>query len=70
MRAVEEYKDLRSVETIQCSDISTALDAWGWAFGGEDDGLSRFVIDDTAGNISAYYEDEFNWRTASKERAL
>jgi hypothetical protein len=63
-------KDLRSVETIQCSEIHTALQAWDWGFGGEDDELARFVIDDTAGNISAYYEDEFNWHAASKERAL
>jgi hypothetical protein len=63
-------KELRSVETIECSDIHTALEAWCWGFGGEDDELARFVIDDSPGNISAYYEDEFKWRTASKERAL
>jgi hypothetical protein len=63
-------KDLRNVATIECNDIHTALEAWDWGFGGEDDELARFVIDDTPGNISAYYEDEFKWRTASKERAL
>jgi hypothetical protein len=63
-------KDLRSVAMIECNDIHTALEAWDWAFGGEDDELARFEIDDTPGNISAYYEDEFKWRSTSKERAL
>jgi hypothetical protein len=63
-------KELRNVDIIQCNDIHTALEAWDWGFGGEDDELARFVIDDSPGNISAYYEDEFKWRSASKERAL
>ncbi len=60
-------KDLRSVATIECNDIETALAAWSWGFGGDDDELARFEIDDTPGNISAYYEDDFKWRTASRE---
>jgi hypothetical protein len=60
-------KDLHTATTIKCNDIHTALEAWDWGFGGEDEELARFVIDDTPGNISAYYEDDFKWRSASKE---
>lgn len=60
-------KDLRAVKTILCNDIHTALEAWDWGFGADDDNLARFSIDDSPGNISAYYEDDFKWRTASKE---
>jgi hypothetical protein len=63
-------KDLQAATTIECNDVHTALEAWDWAFGGEDDELARFSIDDTPGNISAYYEDDFKWRTASKEARL
>lgn len=63
----EALAELARAATIECNDIGTALDAWDWAFGGEDDELARFSIDDSPGNISAYYEDDFRWRTASKE---
>jgi hypothetical protein len=59
-------KDLRKATTIQCNDVHTALQAWDWAFGGDPQELERFDIDDTPGNISAYYEDDFRWRTASR----
>jgi hypothetical protein len=63
-------KDLRSATTIECNDIHTALEAWSWGFDADDDELARFAVDDTAGNISAYYEDDFKWRAVTKERAL
>jgi hypothetical protein len=57
--------DLRSVATIQCNDIHTALEAWDWGFESDEDELARFSIDDTAGNIRAYFEDEAKWRVAT-----
>ena len=57
-------KDLRGVETIQCNDIHTALEAWDWGFESDEDELARFVIDDAPGNIRSYFEDEAKWRTA------
>ena len=59
--------ELTAATTIECNDIHTALEAWDWGFGGEEDELARFVIDDSPGNISAYYEDDLKWRIASKE---
>jgi hypothetical protein len=58
-------KDLRNVETIECSDIHTAVQAWDWGFGGEDDELARFVVDDSPGNIRSYFEDEAKWRSSN-----
>jgi hypothetical protein len=57
-------KDLRSVTTIECNDVHTALEAWSWGFGADEDELARFAIDDTPGSIRAYFEDEAKWRTA------
>jgi hypothetical protein len=54
-------KDLQAATTIQCNDIHTALEAWDWGFGGEDDELARFSIDDTPGNVRSYFEDEVKW---------
>ena len=51
-------KDLRGATTIECNCIWTALEAWDWGFGGEDDELGRFEIDDTPFNIRSYFEDE------------
>lgn len=56
-------KDLHSAGTIECNDIHTALEAWDWGFGGEDDELKRFEIDDSPGSIRSYFEDEARWRT-------
>jgi hypothetical protein len=58
-------KDLRSVERIECNCIHTALEAWDWGFGGEDDELARFEIDDSAASIRSYFEDEAIWRVAT-----
>ena len=58
-------KDLRAATTTECNDIHTALQAWDWGFGGEDEELARFVIDDTAESIRSYFEDEVKWRTRS-----
>ena len=58
-------KDLCAVTTIECNDIHTALEAWDWGFESDDDELARFVVDDTPGNITAYYEDEAKWRVAT-----
>jgi hypothetical protein len=57
-------KDLRAAERIECNCIHTALEAWDWGFGGEDDELKRFEIDDSPFNIRGYFEDEFKWRTS------
>jgi hypothetical protein len=57
-------KDLRTVETIECNDIHTALEAWSWGFGADDDELARFSIDDSPYSIRCYFEDEVKWRTA------
>ena len=56
-------KDLRSATTIECDDIQTALEAWDWGFGGEDDELARFEIYDTPNSIRIYFEDDAKWRT-------
>ena len=63
-------KELRNVETIKCSDINTALSAWEWGFGGEDDELARFVIDDTPAAIRSYFEQEAEWQVAVAESKL
>jgi hypothetical protein len=63
-------KDLRSVATIECNDIHTALEAWDWAFDADREcfdapkELARFVIDDSAVSIRSYFEAEVKWRTA------
>jgi hypothetical protein len=51
-------KELRAATTIECNCIHTALEAWDWGFGGEDEELARFEIDDTAASIRQYFEDE------------
>jgi hypothetical protein len=43
--------------------IHTALEAWSWGFGAEDDELARFEIDDSPLAIRSYFEDEVVWRT-------
>jgi hypothetical protein len=60
-------KDLHSATTIECNDIHTALEAWDWGFGGEDDELARFAIDDSPAGIRSYFEQEAKWRTALVE---
>jgi hypothetical protein len=63
-------KDLGSVTTVECNDIHTALEAWDWAFGGDEDELSRFMIDDSPFAIRRYFEDEVLWRTVHLARTL
>ncbi|MEH2485773.1 hypothetical protein [Bradyrhizobium sp. AZCC 2230] len=63
-------KELHSAETIECDDIYTALEAWSWAFGGEDEELSRFEIDDSPFAVRCYFEDEVTRRTAYLARDL
>lgn len=63
-------KELRTATTIKCNCIWTALEAWDWGFGGEDDELSRFTIDDSPFNIRSYFEDEVRWRTKHLAREL
>jgi hypothetical protein len=63
-------KDLRSVAAIECNDINTALEAWDWAFGGDEDELARFSIDDSPFAIRCYFEDEVIWRTHHLARTL
>ena len=55
-------KDLRKATRIECSDIHTALEAWDWGFGADDDELKRFEVDDSPFNIRAYFEDEARWQ--------
>jgi hypothetical protein len=62
--------ELRNVETIECNDIHTALEAWDWGFGGDDDALARFEIDDTPAAIRSYFEEQAQWCAASKESHL
>lgn len=61
-KALEE---LRNVETIECNDIYTAVEAWSWAFGKQGDDtdkeLARFMIDDSPLNIQQYFKDEVRW---------
>jgi hypothetical protein len=52
----QALKELRGAKTIECSDIHTALQAWDWGFGGDDEELSRFMIDDTAASVLRYIE--------------
>ncbi|AHF86705.1 hypothetical protein RLEG3_18395 [Rhizobium leguminosarum bv. trifolii WSM1689] len=57
-------KRLQSVGKILCSDVGTALEAWEWAFGADDNELGRFEIDDTPENIEAYF------RAQAERRAI
>ena len=57
-------KDLRKAEKIECNCIHTALEAWDWGFGADDDELKRFEIDDSAFSIRSYFEDEVRFRTS------
>jgi hypothetical protein len=61
-------KDLQAVATIECNCIHTALEAWDWGFGGEDDELARFEIDDTPVSVRQYFEDEVRWRVLHRLR--
>jgi hypothetical protein len=69
-------KDLRSVGTIECNDIHTALETWDWAFDADrecldsEQELSRFIIDDSPFAIRCYFEDEVRWRTRHLARTL
>jgi hypothetical protein len=61
--ARKALKDLSQATTIECNDIHTALEAWSWAFGGEDDELALFSIDDSPLAIHHYFEEELLWQT-------
>jgi len=63
-------KELRSVQKIECNDIHTALEAWDWGFGGDEDELAQFSIDDSPFSIRCYFEDEVRWRIAHLAREL
>ena len=52
----QALKDLRAADKILCNDIHTALEAWEWGFGADDDDLTRFVIDAAPENIRYYFE--------------
>ena len=56
-------KDLRTATMIECNDIYTALEAWSWGFGAENDELARFSIDDAPLAIRQYFENEVLFRT-------
>jgi hypothetical protein len=56
-------KELSGAPTIECDDTYTALEAWSWGFGADEDKLSRFVIDDAPLAVRSYFEDEVRWRT-------
>ncbi|SFI32659.1 hypothetical protein [Bradyrhizobium sp. Gha] len=58
-------KELAAVQRIECNDIHTALEAWDWGFG-DDEGLSRFWIDDTPESIRRYFEQAARWQAMCK----
>lgn len=62
-------KDLAAVDTIECDEISTALEAWEWGFGGRQEALSRFLIDDEPENIEGYFRRQAFWEATSQRRA-
>jgi hypothetical protein len=62
--------ELTVATTIECADVHTALEAWDWGFGGEDDELARFSIDDSADSVRSYFEDDIKWRNAHLARDL
>jgi hypothetical protein len=66
----EALKDLAAATTIECNDIHTALEAWDWGFGGEDDELARFSIDDAPGSIRSYFEAQAKWQVAVAESRI
>ena len=61
-------KDLQAVETIECNDVHTALEAWDWGFDADrtcldsQQAMARFIIDDTTASIRSYFEDDAKWR--------
>ena len=55
-------KDLRAAERIECACIYTALEAWSWGFGADDDELARFFVDGSPASIRGYFEDDVRWR--------
>ena len=55
-------KDLRTAERIECNCIHTALEAWSWGFGADDEALKRFEIDDSPFSIRSYFEDVVLWQ--------
>ncbi|MDH2341548.1 hypothetical protein [Bradyrhizobium sp. SSUT77] len=57
-------KELAQAQTIECNDIETALEAWDWGFGADEDALARFEIDQPPQAIQAYYEREIRWHAA------
>jgi hypothetical protein len=59
----EALAELAAATTVECNDIHTALEAWDFGFGGEDDALARFVIDDSPESIRSYFEGEVKWLT-------
>jgi hypothetical protein len=52
----EALKDLRSVRGVICSDIHTALEAWGWSSSDDDFASGRWMIDAEPENIIAYFD--------------
>jgi hypothetical protein len=61
---------LADATSIECNDIHTALEAWDWAFGGDEEELWRFIIDDSPFAIRCYFDDEVKWRTSHLARTL
>ena len=43
------------------------LEAWDRGFGGEDDELKAFEIDDSPYTIRSYFEEQIKWRTSRME---
>lgn len=54
--ARRHFKDLSRCKVIQCNSFELALEAWDWAFDGNDDELDRFECDDHPENIKAYFD--------------
>lgn len=56
--SMRAFEDLHSAERILCADVETALTAWEWGFGCDDDALARFEIDAAPDEIRAHIERE------------
>jgi hypothetical protein len=66
----ESLADLRNVTTIECNDIHTALEAWDFGFGADDDELARFSIDDSPAAIRSYSEDAMRLQAVVSESRI
>ena len=48
----------------RCNDMTTALEAWDWAFGADDGELGRFDIDASPESIREYFDSQARYRAS------